>query len=138
MATDALSKAIKKEEGRTKRDALERREVKYSEATVACAGSSVVGIIAGAVHDKLRGKTSLPKDDDYAPGKQHVAKLGPIPANLALGAIGVGVGYMIPKKANVARSIVGGGSLGLALAGAYRLTYDNWPDSDPDNEDEDE
>ena len=122
---DALKKAIQREESRQKQAVITRANDRAQEAELISKASSTVGIVAGAIHDKLRGE---PNDQ----GELEVAKIGPVPANLALGLGAVGVGLMIPKKkgANTVRNVVGGSGMGLALAGLYRLTYDNWPGSD--------
>lgn len=114
----ALTKAIKKEEARQKRQAINRVEDRYTEADMIGKATSAAGVVGAAIHDKLRG------------AEGDVAKFGPVPANLAVGLAGVGVGLLIPRKNAAARSVVGGGGMGLALAGLYRLTLDNWPDDD--------
>lgn len=115
---DALSKAIKKEEARQKRAAITRVKDRAFEGELIAKGSSAAGIVLGAVHDKLRGTDT------------EVAKFGPVPANLAVGAAGVLVGLLIPQSAGAARNIIGGAGAGLAFSGLYRLTYDNWPESE--------
>lgn len=123
MARDALSKAIKQEESRRKRASIARVEDRNFEAEMIGKATSAAGVVAGAVHDKLRGE----ENDE---GETDVAKFGPVPANLAVGLGAVGVGMMIPRRAATARAVVGGTGMGIALAGLYRLTFDNWPDSD--------
>lgn len=114
----ALSKAIKKEEARQKRVAITRVEDRAMEADMIGKATSAAGVVAGAIHDKLRGEGD------------EVAKFGPVPANLAVGLSGVAVGLLIPRKNAAIRGVVGGGGMGLALAGLYRLTFDNWPEGD--------
>lgn len=114
----ALSKAIKKEESRQKRAAITRVQDRFQEADMIGKATSAGGVVAAAIHDKLRGTEG------------DVAKFGPVPANLALGLGGVAVGLMLPRSQAAARSVVGGAGMGLALGGLYRLTFDNWPDED--------
>lgn len=122
---DALTKAIKKEEQRQKRAAITRVEDRCQEEELVGKATAAAGVVAGAIHDKLRGEES-------SEGEQEVAKLGPVPANLAIGLGAVGVGMLMPRKngSNTVRSVVGGSGMGLALAGLYRLTYDNWPEGE--------
>lgn len=118
MARDALSKAIAREERRQKTTALNRVKDRFSEGDLIAKGTSAIGTVAGAVHDKLRGESG------------EVAKIGPVPANLAFGIVGVGAALLIPEKYVGTRAAFGGTSMGLALAGVYRLTFDNWPEGD--------
>jgi hypothetical protein len=118
MARDALTKAIQKEESRQKRAAITRVEDRAFEGELIAKASSAAGVVAAAVHDKLRGVEG------------EVAKLGPVPANLALGLGAVGLGLLIPRRMGAARNVVGGVGMGTALGGLYRLTLDNWPESD--------
>jgi len=118
MARDALSKAIKKEESRQKRAAITRVEDRNFEAEMIGKATSAAGVVAAAIHDKLRGED------------EEVAKFGPVPANLAVGLGAVGVGLLIPRKNAAARNVVGGSGMGLALGGLYRLTFDNWPEDE--------
>lgn len=122
---DALSKAIQKEEARQKQAALTRVEDRAQEAELIAKATSAAGVVAGAIHDKLRG-------EETENGEQGVAKFGPVPANLALGLGAVGVSLLIPQKRgnNTVRNVVGGSGMGLAFAGLYRLTYDNWPEGE--------
>lgn len=114
----ALTKAIKKEEARRKRASIARVEDRATEADLIGKATSAAGVVTAAIHDKLRGEEG------------EVAKLGPVPANLALGLGAVGVALFIPKSSSAARGVVGGGGMGMALGGLYRLTFDNWPDED--------
>lgn len=114
----ALTKAIKKEEARQKKAAITRVEDRQTEADMIGKATSAAGVVGAAIHDKLRGEDG------------EVAKFGPVPANLALGLAGVGVGLLIPRKQAAARSVVGGAGVGMALGGLYRLTFDNWPEGD--------
>lgn len=115
---DALSKAIKKEESRQKRASIARVRDQSFEGELIGKASSAGGVVAAAIHDKLRGEEG------------EVAKIGPVPANLVLGLGAVGVGLIIPQRMSAARNVVGGLGLGAALGGLYRLTFDNWPESD--------
>jgi hypothetical protein len=115
---DALTKAIKKEEARQKRAAITRVKDRAFEGELIAKASSAAGVVAGAIHDKLRGTDT------------EVAKFGPVPANLAVGVVAVGVGLLIPQSAAAARNVVGGAGAGLAFSGLYRLTFDNWPESE--------
>lgn len=114
----ALTKAIKKEEARQKRAAITRVEDRYTEGELISKGSSAAGVVVAAIHDKMRGEGD------------EVAKIGPVPANLALGLAGVGVALFIPRRSTAARNVVGGTGMGVALGGLYRLTFDNWPEGD--------
>ena len=115
---DTLSKLIRKEESRQKRASITRVRDKQFEGELIGKASSAAGVVGAAIHDKLRGENG------------EVAKLGPVPANLALGLGAVAVGLFIPQSASAARNVVGGAGMGLALGGLYRLTHDNWPESD--------
>lgn len=115
---DALSKAIRKEESRQKKQAITRVRDKAFQGEMILTASSAVGVVGAAVHDKLRGSEG------------EVAKLGPVPANLAVGVLAVGVGLLMPPSMGAARNLVGGLGLGSALGGLYRVTFDNWPDSE--------
>lgn len=115
---DALSKAIKKEETRQKRAAITRVRDRAFEGELIGKASSAAGVVAAAIHDKLRGEG------------EDVAKFGPVPANLAVGLGAVGVGLIVPQSMSAVRNVVGGAGMGMALAGLYRLTLDNWPESD--------
>ena len=115
---DALSKAIKKEESRQKRAAITRVEDRNFEGELIGKATSAAGVVGAAIHDKLRGEGG------------EVAKLGPVPANLAIGLGAVGVALLIPRRVAAARNVVGGAGMGLALGGLYRLTFDNWPEDE--------
>lgn len=118
MASDALSKAIKKEESRQKRAAINRVEDRFTEADMIGKATSAAGVVAAAIHDKLRGEEG------------EVAKYGPVPANLATGLGAVGIALLIPRSQAAVRNVVGGAGMGMALGGLYRLTFDNWPESE--------
>lgn len=115
---DALSKAIKKEEARTKRAAITRIRDRAFEGELIGKASGAAGVVAAAIHDKLRGEGG------------EVAKFGPVPANLAVGIVAVGIGLVVPQSMSAVRNVVGGAGVGAAFAGLYRLTLDNWPESE--------
>lgn len=118
MAANLIKKAS--QELRRINDSKKMEKVKdtFKSAEMQTATGAVGGAVLAALNDKKFG------DDN------EVSKIKSIPVNLVGGGI-VFVGAMALKKMP-GRNLIGGAGLGAALAGLYRVVYDN-VDFDKDN-----